>query len=166
MSICWAIETDLTGGCMYVYDFLKSLYNVCMYVLGIYFLVAVELFPHFLKWWFLAKHFGFFWWLFTFRFQICGPDYARFKNKHIVEQCPTENVSEFCNLSFLVKIKNKWISVILEKRVYKVLFLTKNVDKRVKFRQDLLKTLQKVMFSVKKMYSQCTKTQFDSTLNF
>ena len=51
----------------------------------------------------------------------CGPDYARFKNKHIVEQCPTENVSEFCNLSFLVKIKNKWISVILEKRVYKVL---------------------------------------------
>ena len=29
-------------------------------------------------------------------------------------------------------------------------FLTKNVDKRVKFRQDLLKTLQKVMFFVKK----------------
>ena len=113
MSICWAIETDLTGGCMYVYDFLKSLYNVCMYVLGIYFLVAVELFPHFLKWWFLAKHFGFFWWLFTFRFQICGPDYARFKNKHIVEQCPTENVSEFCNSSFLVRNKNKWILTVL-----------------------------------------------------
>ena len=28
MSICQAIETDLTGGCMYVYDFFEE----CMYV--------------------------------------------------------------------------------------------------------------------------------------
>ena len=30
MSICWAIETNLTVGCMYVYDFLKSVCCMCV----------------------------------------------------------------------------------------------------------------------------------------
>jgi hypothetical protein len=70
----------------------------CMYVLGIYFLVM-----HIFGWYF-EKTFRIFlmelYILFSDLATNCGPDYARFKNKHIVEQCPTKNVSELCNLSF------------------------------------------------------------------